>query len=222
MSNEPLTFEIVWAALMENREQMKETDRRMKETGQQIKETDRIIQAMAQEFREQKEEADQQMKETREQLREQMKETNQQIGKLGNRFGELIEHLVVPGIVDKFNELGYRLTRHAESVKFHDPVTLKIVTEVDILLENGDAVIAVEVKSKLHTEGVNEHLERMAALRRLADFRGDSRKYRGAVAGAVIAGSAREYAHKSGFYVLEQAGDTMKLEIPPGFMPKDW
>ena len=179
LQNEPLSFEKVWAALMETRERQEKTDR-------------------------------------------QIQETNRQIGKLGNRFGDLIEHLVVPGIVDKFNDLGYLFTRHAESVKYHDPQTRKVLTEVDILLENGDVVIAVEVKSNLRTEDVDKHITRMDVLRRMADLRGDSRKYRGAIAAAITTEEAREYAQKSGFYVLEQTGDTMRLDIPPGFVPRDW
>ena len=204
LQNEPLTFEKVWAALMENREQMKETDRQMKETDRRMQETDRL------------------MKETYQRMQEtdrQIKATDRQIGKLGNRFGDLVEHLVVPGIVDKFNMIGYQFTRHSERVKYHDPQTGKVLAEVDILLENGDVVIAVEVKSTLHTEDVNEHLERMEILRRL---RRDSRKYRGALAGAIITEGAIGYAQKSGFYVLEQTGDTMKLDVPPGFVPRDW
>ena len=201
LQNEPLNFEKVWAALMETREQMKESDRK--------------FQALSRESREQ-------FKALSRETRRQQEKTDRQIGKLGNRFGDLIEHLVVPGIVDKFNDLGYLFTRHAENVKYHDPKTRKIVAEVDILLENGDVVMAVEVKSNLRTEDVNEHLERMEVLRRMVDLRKDSRKYRGGIAGAIIADGARKYAQKSGFYVLEQSGDTMKLDIPEGFVPKDW
>ena len=187
---EALTFEKVWAALMENREQMKETDRRMKETEQLMKETDR-----------------------------RMKETDKQLGRLGNRFGDLIEHLVVPGILDKFNAIGYRFTRHSERTKYSDLETKAVLAEVDILLENGDVAIAVEVKSNLRTEDVTEHLKRMEVLGRL---RQDGRTYRGALAAAIISEEARQYAQDSGFYVLEQTGDTMKLDIPPGFVPRDW
>ena len=153
---------------------------------------------------------------------ERQRETDRQIGKLGNRFGDVIEHLVAPGIADKFNELGFQFTREALNAKFKDPQTLKVVAEVDVFLENGDIVIALEVKSNLRTEDVNEHLERMEVLRRLADKRGDKRKYRGGIAAAVITDTARMYALKSGFYVLEQSGDTMKLELPEGFVARDW
>ena len=208
LNNEPLTFEKVWAALMENREQMKESDRKFQAMSQ---ETDRKFQAMSLEAREQ-------MKETR----EQMKETDRRIGELGNRFGDLAEHLVLPGIMDKFNALGFQFTRDAQNAKFRDPTTRRILAEIDILLENGDIVIAVEVKSTLRDKDVDKHLERMEFLRSYADSKNDKRKYRGAIAAAIVAGDARSYALESGFYVIEQSGDTMKLDLPEGFIPREW
>ena len=168
---------------------------------------------------------DKKFQETREQMKEtdrQMKETDRKIGELGNRFGELAEHLVLPGIMEKFNALGFQFTRDAQNTKFRDPQTREILAEVDILLENGDIVIAVEVKSTLLNEDVNDHLERMEVLRQYADSKGDKRKYRGAIAGAIVKENARKYAHKAGFYVIEQSGDTMKLDLPKGFIPREW
>jgi len=170
--NEPLTFDKVWAALMENREQMKETDRR--------------------------------------------------IGELGNRFGELAEHLVLPGIMEKFNKIGFEFTRDSGNTKFIDPKTHRIMAEIDMLLENGEIVIAVEVKSKLQEKDVIKHIARMDFLRQYADARGDKRKYHGAIASAITTKEARNYALDAGFYVLEQSGDTIKLDLPEGFVPHEW
>ena len=188
--NEPLTFEKVWAALMENREQIKETS-------EQIKETERI------------------MKET-------IKDTNNIVGKLGNSFGELAEHLVRPGIVEKFNTIGFHFNDTYKEREVTDPKTGKFLAEVDIVLENGDFVIAVEVKAKLKYEDVDDHLARMEVLRSIADSRGDKRKYRGAIAGAVATKETCAYAIKAGFYVIVQSGDTMKLDLPEGFKPREW
>ena len=179
LQNEPLTFEKVWAALMETKEHMKETDRRMRET-------------------------------------------DRKIGELGNRFGEIAEHLVTPGIIEKFNNLGFQFTRNSRDNEFKDPKTRRPVAEVDIFLENGDIVIAVEVKSNLRMRDVDDHLSRMDVLRDIADLHKDRRKYRGAVAGAILTNETRAYAHRAGFYVIEQSGDTMKLELPPSFVPRDW
>jgi hypothetical protein len=235
LQNEPLTFEKVWAALMENREQMKETDRMFRENREQMKETDRMFRETREQMKEterQMKETDRQMQETDRQMQEtdrrmketdrRMKETDRKIGDLSNRFGEIAEHMVLPGIVEKFNNLGFHFSDASQPHKFFDSKTGRTLAEVDILLENGDIVIAVEVKAKLSRQDVDDHLARMEFLRRRADSRGDSRKYRGAVAGAIVADDARQYARKAGLYVIEQSGDTMKLEIPKGFVPRDW
>jgi hypothetical protein len=42
------------------------------------------------------------------------------------------------------------------------------------------------------------------------------------VAGAVIHNNVREYALKTGFYVISQSGDTMKIDVPKDFKPQAW
>ena len=90
------------------------------------------------------------------------------------------------------------------------------------MLENGDVVIAVEVKAKPSQNDVDDHLGRMEILRRRADARDDRRKFQGAIAGAIMSDAVRNYAHKTGFYVIEQTGDTVKISIPEGFTPRKW
>ena len=201
LQTEGMTFEKVWASIQEN-------DRKLTEK------FDRV----AVDMRRMRDEVSEQQKETA----RQMKETDRRLGDLGNRFGELAEHLVAPGIVDKFNALGFRFTRSSLDTEFKDPATGKSLAEVDIFLENGDIVIAVEVKSKPKNQDVNDHLKRMGVLRRIADRKGDNRKYRGALAGAIVKNATRGYAQKSGLYVLEQSGDTIKLDIPAGFVAREW
>jgi hypothetical protein len=196
---EVLTFEKVWAMFQETREQMKETDRRFQETAQRMKETD------------------QRMKETD----RRMKETDRQIGRLGNRFGELAEHLVAPGIKEKFNELNFTFDTVSQNMQISD-ASKHCIAEIDLLLENGDTVIAVEVKAKPVQKDVDDHIGRMEILRRRADTRHDTRKFQGAIAGAIMNDSVREYAHTMGFYVIEQTGDTVKITIPEGFIAREW
>ena len=206
--NEPLTFEKVWAMFQETDRKMQETDRKMQETDRKMQETARQMQ-----------ETDRQMKETD----RRMKETDRLIGNLGNRFGELAEHLAAPGIVEKFNKLGFNFTDIApKGREYNDPKTRQNWAEVDIVLENSEIVIAIEVKAKLTKQDVDDHLDRMEILRNVADSKSDKRKHRGAIAGAIVTGEVRNYAHKSGFYVIEQSGDTMKLDLPEGFTPRDW
>jgi hypothetical protein len=149
------------------------------------------------------------------------KETDRKIGELGNRFGELAEHLVAPNIKQKFNELGFSFEQMSQNIEISDS-SKKCYAEIDIMLENGDTVIVVEVKAKPLVDDVKEHVKRMEILRSRADMRQDTRKYRGAIAGAIMSKPVREFAHKTGFYVIEQTGDTVKINIPEGFKPKEW
>jgi hypothetical protein len=199
-----LTFEDVWAAIMELRESSKETARIVKENALQMKETERII------------------KEADRETDRQMKETNRKMGELGYRFGELAEHLVAPSIHEKFNALGY----HFDAVfpggsEIKDPGSDTYV-EIDILLQNTECMVAVEVKSKFLEKDVDTHVKRLEILRRWADKHHDQRKIRGAAAGAIMSREVRHYALKAGLYVIVQTGDTVKIDIPKGFIPRDW
>jgi hypothetical protein len=213
-NHEDLAFERVWAIIQEVAESQKETGRLIrelredsKETDRQMKETDRLIK----ELREDSKETDRRMK-----------ETDRRIGDLGNRFGELVEHLVAPSITEKFNELGFYFTKRSLDVDIREPGSPNACAEIDILLEDGDIVIAVEVKSKPRQSDVDEHVKRMELLRRMADRRQDSRKYQGAIAGAIMSQALRDYVIQTGFYLIEQTGDTVKLTIPEGFTPREW
>ena len=193
---EALTFEKVWTMFQETDRKFKETDRKFQETEQLIKEISR-------------------------ENRERSKEMDRRIGDLGNRFGELAEHLVAPNIVEKFNALGFTFEQISQDIKISDG-SGHVLAEIDILLENGDTVIAVEVKSKPLERHVDEYIDKMGVLRRRADNRNDTRKFRGAIAGAIMNDGVRNYAHKAGFYVIEQTGDTVKITIPEGFKPREW
>jgi len=160
-------------------------------------------------------------KETKD-LKERMKETDRLIGDLGNRFGELAEHLVAPNIMKKFNELDFNFTRCSLDLVIKEPDGPQIIAEVDIMLENGDTVVAVEVKAKPKQADVDKHAKRMEVLRHSATQRGDTRKYQGAVAGAIMSQSLRDYILKKGFYLIEQTGDTVRICIPEGFKIREW
>jgi ribosome-associated translation inhibitor RaiA len=174
--------------------------------------------AMFQETDKKFQETDRQFKETN--LR--FKETDRRIGELSNRFGELAEHLVAPSIKEKFNALGYDFDKTSQNVGISDALDRYTGAEIDILLENGDIAIAIEVKAKPLYKDIDRHLERMEVLRRWADKHSDKRKFRAAVAGAIMTDEIRKYAVKTGFYVIEQTGDTVKIDIPEGFTPREW
>ena len=188
-----ITFEAVWAALQETDRMVKEVVQAQKETDRQMEETDRIV-----------------------------KETSRKIGDLGNRFGEVIEYMVMPNLVKKFQELGFVFTKAYPHATIEDEKN-NIITEIDITLENGDKVMIVEVKSKPSTEHIIEHIERMEKVKAHANLHGDRRVFLGAVAGMVFNRNERNFALKQGFYVVEPSGDTFTITAPEGHnSPREW
>ena len=219
---EALSFEKVWAMFMEDREQARlDREQSQKKWEQSWEQSQKEWEQSREQSQKKWEQSWEQSQKEWEILKVQFKETDRQISKLGNRFGELAEHLVAPNITEKFNKLNFHFENISQNHVIKDSQG-RCLAEIDILLENGDIVIAVEVKAKPIQQDVNEHIKRMAVLRRKADARGDTRKFQGAIAGAIMSESIRNFTHKKGFYVIEQTGDTVKINIPKDFVPREW
>jgi len=221
--------------------QMAETDRQMKESDERLKqqmaETDRQMKESDERLKQQMAETDRRMKERDEEFTRRMQETDRglkeskklidsigkQMGDLTNRFGEIAEHLVVPGIAARFNELGYHFGSIVDgNYKILDE-NGKIKTELDIVLENDESIIVVEVKAKPRIGDVEHHIRRLEIFREFRNKRHrDERKIMGAIAGAIFGKHEKAATIEAGMYVIEQSGETMKIDIPEGFIPTEW
>jgi hypothetical protein len=190
-TDNPPTFESVMAILDRVAKRQEETAKRQEETARRQEATDR-----------------------------QMQETDRRLGKLGNRFGEVVEYMVVPNLREKFRELGLNFPQANQNSDVADYEN-GIFLEIDVKLENGDKVMLVEVKTKLTTGDIQEHIERLEKMRKYADLHGDKRTFLGAVAGVVMTLNVKEYALKQGFFVIEPSGDTFNI-TPPNGQPKEW
>ena len=220
-----LTFDDVWAAMMETDRQFqslfeaqKETDRQFKETDRQFKETRELMEKNAKEENARLERLDRIV----EQNARQIKALNEQMGGLHSSFGELAEHLVAPGIAKKLNGLGYHFDEVSPGGKQILDEQGKVLTEIDLLLENTQYSVAVEVKTRPKETDIGHHLKRLEILRKHKDRHNDKRILIGAITGAVFPQQVREAAIEAGLYVLVQSGDTMSIEIPEGFTPREW
>jgi len=180
-----ITFEQVWAGLMENREGLKELREVQNETAMQIK------------------------------------ETNKKMGDLYKRFGEMAEHLVKPNIHERFNELGYHFSFSSDTAKIKDERGI-ILAEFDTYLEDKDYIIAIEIKTKPDLDDIDDHLKRLQILREARDNINDHRKIHGGIAGAIFNSDVKRKTIKAGLFVIEQSGDTMKITVPQGFVPREW
>jgi small-conductance mechanosensitive channel len=194
-----------------------ETDKRFKEVAERFKETERQMKENAAETDKRFKEVAERFKQTEKMI----KENGRQLGDVHNRLGELVEHIVLPNILEKVKPLGYGFEYVRKRYEFTDK-NFRVIAEADILLINGEYLMVIEVKTVLKTKDIDGHLKRLESIRREACPPYESRKFIGCVAGAVVDEAVKRYAHKKGLYVLEQAGDTLKLEVPEGFKPVIW
>jgi hypothetical protein len=230
--NTNATPETVWKLLQETDRIVKETAAQMKETDKKFQETERLMREQSKETDKKFQETAAQMKETdkkieknarqQEKTDQQIKALNEQMGGLHRSFGQLAEHLVAPGIAEKFNALGYHFDSIAPGGKKILDEQGNALAQIDLLLENGEYTVAVEVKSKPNEDDSTKHVTRLEILRRYMEKHHDGRIIRGAIAGAIFPEHAKRAATEAGLYVIVQSGDTMQIELPKGFTPREW
>ena len=200
MSTQPLTFEGVLEMFRQANLRMEKTEQMIQETAEQMKKTEQIVQETA----------------------EQIKRTNKDVGALGSRIGDIIENMVGGRIIDKFQALGYEVDAYTRKHYFRNK-KLGIEGQIDLILHDGDIAILIEVKTTLETADVRKHMERLEKYRRYADARGDTTRFVGAVAGAVIEGDAVDFAHANGLYTIVQSGEAVEIvPLPKTFRAKEW
>lgn len=188
------------------------TEAAIAEIWQLFKETDT-------KFKETDERLDQRFSETDRQI----KETNVQLRRLeglfGNQWGRLIEALVQPGVLKLFQNRGHDVRRlHQRSKAQRNGSSM----EIDIILEDGNEVVPIEVKSTLTAEAVNEFL---ADLNEFTDYFPVYKSYRvyGAVAGLDVPQDVERYALRRGLFVLRVSGDEMvEIVNDDEFIPRNF
>jgi len=200
MSEQQLTYESVLKLISEN---SREFSRSLKEQGAEF---------------------DRRMQERDAEYARISKRTNKKIGDLTGSIGRVIEHMVAgDNIIKKFQALDYTISDYSRNKKFGRNLSRDMWGEIDLFLENGDIAILIEVKTTLETQDVRKHLYTLEKFRRVADIKGDERRFIGAVAGAVVKGDAEEIAHENGMYVIVQSGKAMEIvPVPEGFKVRKW
>jgi DNA repair exonuclease SbcCD ATPase subunit len=160
-----------------------------------------------------------------EELNKNFRRMSKDIRYLGLRLGEIADHIVLPGVIAQFADLGYNFEPDNILLRTIIKVKNEKETEVDILLENETTVIAVEVKSCPNKNDISKHKSRLFKIRQYLmnpDEKRKDKKLYGAVAALVFNKEPKEKAQQKGFYVLTQTGSAMKIEIPKDFVPKEF
>ncbi len=140
------------------------------------------------------------------------------LGRLGNRLGDFIEEMVYPAAVRLFQERGieiHEVYRGVEGKRNGEGI------EIDLLVVNDGDAVAIECKSNLSMDDVNEHLERLEKLKRVLPAY-THKNVMGAVTGMVIPENVANYAYKKGLFVIGQTGEQLFIRNDEKFKAKVW
>ncbi len=189
----------------------KETDKKFKKTEERFKETERIL---SEKFKE----TERILSEKFTESAEQFKETRALVNSLTGKWGKFVEGLVAPGAIRMFRERGVKIEQtyqRAEAWKDGEKM------EIDVLCVNDSDILAIEVKSTLSVDDVNEHIERLNNFKRFFPQYRD-KNLLGAVAGIVFDGAGDKYAYRQGLFVIGQTGETVHILNDDQFKPRLW
>ncbi|MDR2053642.1 MAG: hypothetical protein LBP80_09530 [Treponema sp.] len=195
-----LNFEKVWAMFAESGQRQTETEKLLIQLEKNI---DRVSNEISQ-------------------LGKNIDRVSNNVGGLNRSMGELVETLIAARLWEKFPDYG--LTRAYQRIPIYDKNN-QIKTDIDILLVNTDICMAVEVKHELNRmDEVDRHIKRMQLIRQYPPpYITPDKQLLGAMAGGVVDPDVKDYAYKSGFFVLELTGESVHLVPPPdGFVPQKW
>jgi len=152
-------------------------------------------------------------------LEKTVERTAKSVDSLTTRWGRFVEELVRPAVVRMFRERGVLITHTMERVK--SPIGFEFPMEIDVLGVNGNSLVAVECKSRLSKDDVDEMCDR---LRRFKAAFSEYRNYvvYGAVAGIEIDQGIDLYAYRKGLFVIRTSGDTVEIANDEQFDPVAW
>ena len=187
----------------------KETDRKFQETSREIKKNSREIKAVS-------EGVSREIKAVNEAVSREIKAVNESVGRLSNRLGDFVEEMVRPAAVRLFREQGidvHEVHRGIEASRGGEDI------EIDLLVVNTTDVVAVECKSRLSIDDVNQHLITLDKLKKMLPTYTE-KKVMGAVAAMVLPDNVARYAYQKGLFVISQSGDHLIIRNDAKFKPQ--
>jgi len=183
-----LSFEKVWLMFQETDKEFRKTKQLMDENARRSKEMD--------------------------------KKLDRKLDKLAKMYGGVSENN--GAVAEEFFKRGLEKRSSLFGIEYNQVGTLqkktkKLQGQYDIVLYNGDAMVIIEVKYKLHPSDVEDFYHR-----KLPNFRPLYPEYSdksliAAVAGLSIPDDSIELAQKLGFLVLTQSGENITVVNPEGF-----
>jgi hypothetical protein len=142
-----------------------------------------------------------------------MDNLSKRFGDLSNRLGDIIEAIIAPNMCEKFEKYNFYFHSSCTNLTIKDGK--KTITEIDLLLADGDSVMVVEIKNKLTIFDIEKHIERMEKIQKRPSAIVQNKKMYGAIACALLDNEMKDKVFSSGFYLICHTGDNVEIVEPP-------
>lgn len=134
-------------------------------------------------------------------------------GSFKRNLGEIIEFVMMPKLRAEINKCGHEFYVISPNKRFEKKDGGDLA-EIDLFLENGDEVMAIEIKSNCKAKDIKEHAERLVKLRKNENITGLKGKVMyAAVAVVSIKDSVRDLALKHGMYVITVREEEDRVDV---------
>ncbi len=151
-------------------------------------------------------------------LQQTVERTSREVANLTTRWGQFVENLVEPGIVQLLQDHGLPVVETYRRMK---TTRGNLNMEIDIFAVNDDCAVAIEVKSRLSQRKVTEFLEHLRLFKQAFPHYQTYQIY-GAIAGIEIDEGIDRYAYQRGLFVIRQSGDVVEIANDRNFRPAVW
>ena len=163
-------------------------------------------------------ETDRQLKETDRQLKETARQLKETDSRFNSQWGKLVESLVEGNIAQKFAERDIQVQGTTQRAKkTFDGKQY----EFDIIVHNGDEIIAVEVKTTLDVEKVKHFIEKLKCFKKVFPEYANKKVY-GAVAFIVADSESDKYSENQKLFVIRATGNSASILNPQDFSPRNF
>jgi len=144
--------------------------------------------------------------------------TSREVAGLTTRWGQFVENLVEPAVIQLFQARGINVQESTRRMKSRRPMAQM---EIDIFAVDDDVAVAIEVKSRLAQRDVDEFIAKLGRFKLSFPHYADYQVY-GAVAGIEVDTGVDRYAYQQGLFVIQQRGDTVAIANDAAFRPQTW
>ncbi len=138
-------------------------------------------------------------------------------GVFSTQWGRLVEALVEPSCVEQFQARGVKIARSFQRAEGIDSEGRR--TEVDVLLVNGEEVVAVEVKTTLKSGDIDNHVARLSHFKSYFPEYA-SKVVLGAVAALRFDAGSDRRAYRKGLFVLRPSNGVARIVNDSAFRPR--